>query len=632
MYDPDNFIPAKPSNITIRELMHGIKLKQPAQLIPLGAATNLVNLQTSSGGLRRADCWVQQAFDVANAVAGDFIQEVQLVFTTQSELDLLFFGESRIYKLSDDLSEIQQITWGMTIGTGASPVGTVAQADGRWSVVINQEFDISSLSIGDLVKIDTGLFRILDLMGQTLYIDASETQPTTGDKNQFAFVYQLQNRAPFPKQHIALPGNVFFVDRSERKLLAYNLNSGMRELSFDSTKNVSQINAVAYHDYRLWLGGMSIDGQRCPNRLLWGKRSSPLDSGFLEIEDPSFYLDLIGPKTEILRILSLGSLLVVYFFDAIFFGRPTNIVGLPYDFEQLNTGGLGLVGANAVCSLADGHYFVGRDDIYFFSAQGSLEKIGSEILKETVENPEYRDNLDQTRVVADPKNSRILFMFYAEGEISFDEIWAYNYEFKSWYRLDINGRSLSQFSLVTSETWNTITPGYTTDVPGNPGVPGAFTWPAFMTDSWASFKPGGNFNQLFLIQADHLFLPADDQQLLCEARDGLAPEVVFESGDIDMDSPDMNKTVTRLSLKVDRPMGQAELLEFNVEVSSNRGQTWKPCGILRISAGRDESKVNFRLTGSLIRFRLTSTSEVRRYRITEISLRARIGGLETQYR
>jgi hypothetical protein len=648
-----SLVPNDPQNITLRELWHGMKLKTSAQLLPMGAGTDIKNLRYTGGGLRRVHSWKERQLTFT-PLYDDVLLHADLVFTKQNILRVVVFGENFIYRIDTDGSTLEPLLYGIDYDDVAAPAELIWNTTNAfWALRLPTEQPAIKVSIGDYLEFGWDPIendydykvQIKNILGQDLVFTSDDlTVDMSGDTfGKFRIRFTLSSRAPYIYDYLAVPGNLFFVDRSSRGIMRYNDDIGVpQELNFIGgavNPSPTQINAIGFHDFRLWVGGFTSGGVRYPNRLLWGNRSSPLAPAFLEAEDETYFLDLVGPKTEILRIVSLGSLLVVYFGDAIFFGRPTNIIGLPYDFEMLNTGGLGLVGQRAVASLADGHYFVGRDDVYFFSAQGSLEKIGSEVVKRTIDV--YKESLDQTWVVPDPKFSRILFCFKPLSSLEFEEVWAFDYEYKAWTYMDLSGSGLTQVSFVNAASWDSFYQG-NNDVDAD--VELAFQWanPEFDNLTWEDYKPSGNFNQLLLMHNDRLFLQSDSA-IWCSAR-GEVPEVVFESGDMDTQLPDITKTFTRLTLKLDDVVSptadsingvltetEPELI-FRVQVSNNRGRTWKECGILKIPNGTDEGKINFLLNGSLVRFRLTTNSFVDQYRITEIGLRARVAGLETTYK
>jgi hypothetical protein len=111
---------------------------------------------------------------------------------------------------------------------------------------------------------------------------------------------------------------------------------------------------------------------------------------------------------------------------------------------------------------------------------------------------------------------------------------------------------------------------------------------------------------------------------------------VLETGDLDLNFPDRDKTFTRLTVRLqDRPTSD---VVFNV-YGRNDGHTtatdnldgWSSYGQITITTADKEGKVNFRLTGSTCRFRITSESNVASYIISEVGLRVKGRGIEVSF-
>lgn len=628
----------QPQNVTLRDLQKGMILHLPAQLLPLGAAVDLTNLAVTHGGLKRAVPFTDFQID-GTPEEGDYLKKVELVYTSVNELENVAFGSLFLYSLGDDSKTLSRISFGLEFTADPTDASIAYDSsDNTWIMTVPVGFDLSKVQRGDRLVIDTDLFPIEVVLGQSIvfadpngYLDS--TIDDGNEYSSFEIYFSWGASPPYDISYAIVPKNIFIADRSVRGLIAYNEDDGMREIPFSQETDVSSINAVLYHDYRLFLGGVTIDGLRYPGRIIWSTRSSPYDPAFQQIEDETFSFDCVGSTTEILRMLSLDTQVVVYFRDAIFVGRPTNVVGLPYNFLQLDSGGIGVAGSLAVCSIGDGHFFVGQDDIYFLSANGSLQKIGSPVIPRTIEA--YASSLDRTECVVDTAESRVLFLFKnASG--NFEEAWAFNYQYQAWYRLDLSGQSMTRMTRVFSKTW--------ADYPqGNPHdsefemltTEGTWADPALAGLTWQDFNPSKTLNRLFLLRDNQMHI-VDQTGSECSVR-GQSPNVLWESGDMDFDKSDEVKTVTRLTLKLEEPFVIADgddpstALVFEVFASSNRGRTWKRCGTIRIGEGEDEGKVNFQSTGSLFRFRIRSNSTVGAYKITEVGVRARLRGLETSY-
>jgi hypothetical protein len=98
------------------------------------------------------------------------------------------------------------------------------------------------------------------------------------------------------------------------------------------------------------------------------------------------------------------------------------------------------------------------------------------------------------------------------------------------------------------------------------------------------------------------------------------------TGDRDFDAPDDNKTFYRLALKLNELVTSD--LVFACAVSNDRGQNWKNIGNLVIHANDDEGQVNFRMRGSMCRFRLVGINNYPPYTVNEITMDVRGLGKE----
>ena len=115
----------------------------------------------------------------------------------------------------------------------------------------------------------------------------------------------------------------------------------------------------------------------------------------------------------------------------------------------------------------------------------------------------------------------------------------------------------------------------------------------------------------------------------------------MESPDYDFNTPDISKVFTRLSLKTYRtlqdPMeiltvpdinGDTFPLEFDIQFSGDFGYSWKRPTTLRLRNNYNEGKVDFRLNGSTLRFRLINEQFIEPFKISEFVLRVIGQGLQ----
>ena len=300
------------------------------------------------------------------------------------------------------------------------------------------------------------------------------------------------------------------------------------------------------------------------------------------------------------RLIPLGSLLVAYFTDSIFIGRPTGRVDLPVSFQRIETGGQGLVGTKAVTSWIDGHYLVMEDDIYFLGNNVALVPIGSQVVRDTIQ---ATANLAAVWVAPDPKRERICFGFPGEtSEIT--KIWSYDYKAQAWSYDEITT------SLIANEVY--VDPDAFGDSP--------LTWGS-QTEIWDA----GRVGVPYLFTATEGYVNIYDPEVTDDL--GITPiQAEIVTGDYDYGVSDTRKTWLRLSVKIDRLLDTD--LTFTVYGSTDRGVNWENFGDLIVEAGDDENFVNFIKSGSTCRFKLVSISEVEQYRILDIVLRVKGRGLE----
>lgn len=371
--------------------------------------------------------------------------------------------------------------------------------------------------------------------------------------------------------------------------------------------------AISFFDNRVWLG--------CGNTLVWSNIAS------WESYDAINYLtfDQFG---DIKKIVSMGSLLVVFFTNAIYFGRPANYTGLPYAFTKLDTGSIGLVGQGALTKFDDGLFFIGQDDVYYMSSAAAISPVGSPIASAMLDG---KTRMDWSRAIVDVRMNRILFGVGEDQQ--FTGLWSFNYKTKGWSRESAFGTN-SMFSLriPSSNIW-----GNPPTIDGTMIIDGVGE-----VDRWSGTEgltPGTlmeqNLTWELMQRSDSVtnfaFLVGNTRFYVLDPDSAPArTDIRVESGDFDFGEPDRKKTVNRLGVKLgeisDYPV------EFNLRVSTDRGRTWKTWvgQHLLINPGEDESWMYFRATGSLFRFELTSTSTSDEYIINEIVLRGKARGLEVR--
>lgn len=357
---------------------------------------------------------------------------------------------------------------------------------------------------------------------------------------------------------------------------------------------------------RLWMGNIIESGLYYRNRVRW---SSPTDLTSFAAAD---YLDINKTKGsgELKRLMGLNRWLVSYFKDELFIGTPSNLTGLPYSFQPIDTGGIGLIGARALASISNRHIFVGQNGVYTLSSEG-FNRIDCPIdsyVIDSCSDPSY------IFVISDLSNDRVVLGF-PESTSTMTRLWSWNLKTNGWSYEDVSATSLSSPKIELNIGWDDL-----------PGLLSSDNWDTGMVDfsNWDSINTSISSSGVFRTENGYIYLLGPR----IEANTASPVTVTIETGDITLDKPDVQKTFLRFSLRLkSRP---SAALRFNTTYSTDGGYTWRNAGNLTITSGQIEGKVDFVCTGSTIRIRCTESS-IYRYTITEMGIRYRERGIEYVY-
>lgn len=427
---------------------------------------------------------------------------------------------------------------------------------------------------------------------------------------------RLQNESRVPDWTTAF--GAMYVASINQVVLESKYSGGwiLQRLGTDSTVSTIQsqkwsCGSLGFFNERMWYGDTyEYDGSgmvEYRQRLRYSVAGNPAN-----VAD-SAYIDLDYTSGIIQRIIPLGNLLAVYLNTTIYLGRPNNISNLPLTFDEVESGPVGLIGQRAIVPFRDGHFFVGPDNIYYHSTRG-LEPIGTPVLEETIRQCSYTQ-----RIVGciDEKNNRVLFGFPGSTK-NIEKVWSFDYLTSSWsyeayqgtcYMIDNTYLDLSRtIDSMTTGTIDTMSTNYATTI-----------------DTLGS----ENILKNILVRERQGYLDMADKSYSAD-EDGTI-SLVVETKDHDLGKPEMQKNWNRMSVKLEFPedVPFESPLDFAVEISHNRGVTWKSVGNLRIRAGMDEGHIDFRAISPHIRCRLTSNADVKSYWLTEYSLYWSPSGPET---
>lgn len=595
----------RPAYVDLRPLSKGMDLESPPHLLEVGAFRRLQNVGVRRGGLERRGGFA--TFYTGLKTLDRKVLGSPLWYDADGSPIPLLVTAKHVYRL-DEGPTLTLVSPTLHDDETAGVIAAVA--DDRWQLTKTGATYLTTVQAGDTLWLSGEPYEILTVTNTVLTFRDHLGTMAAATGVTFDIVEGFRRVPDWTITRDFADSVTYFIwtDNSGRPLRRYD---GTTVDGVDLVGGgMTEVDAVTTFGSRLWAAGMSEGGVDERFRIRWTTVTN-------QAEFPvSQYLDLPLRRYGVSRLLPLGNLLVAYFRDGIYFGRPTNIVNLPYDFSPYDTGNVGLVGPRAVTSWLDAHWFVGQDDIYSFSASRALERIGTKVIKETIQSVDAQ--LEDTVVVPDPVNERILFQFYDnDGMIRL--LWAFYYKTGAWSTEDTAGAATGYFygRTVSSLSWEELE----ADSP-------TMTWEdPFALQPWYNLRPVASEETLFRARAGQL-----DVYYSSQSRDTATSSdvpVVVESGDFDFGKPNIRKTVTQLSVKMEQIV-PADVV-FTVLTSTNRTSGWKSAGTLTIRAGTDEGKVDFRSTGSLFRFRLQSTSDVVPWTLNEVVMTAVEVGRESVF-
>jgi len=611
-----------PESLPMRPLNGGMVLNRPSQLLPGAACVDAQNYIITENGPRRRPGYgsyggLVDSYDVDNYV--DYLHIDLFAFWTSEvgalDHELMLATAGPLFKAG--VSGMEEVEWRYDTGTITVAGNNVTGAA--------TDFEDDDVHEGFILRANGGEGRISEVGGAgTITLEEGHTiadgaglsyyiQHAFNDDPKYLCDWQVFNSEIIFTDFNA-PPVCYDPSAAEGSQLDWYISDTDHMVVGDSGAEEFIARCVAVFQDRVFFGHLIevTDGLR-RQRIRWSTATNPRD-----FSASTAWIDLPYTQGGIVRMVVLGNMLAVYFDDAIFLGIPTNNPYLPVAFQKVDTGNIGLVGMKAIAPFVNSHFFVGQDDIYQMSSEGP-RRIGAPVVSRTVRESEH---LERVYVTADPSNDRVVFGF-TKDTTKMEELWSFQYKSEGWSRSPITTYMVAYPLSVLSLDWSDLV-GFTWD--GAAAVGDSYP-------SWDDMRSDEGTMELFIEFNGYLrqltrgaaydVMPYGDGSTVNEAI-----EAVYETGDLDLDQPDGVKTFSRMSIKVDFSVMPIATVNFIVQGSYNRGRSWRRLGSIRIRENYDEGYVNFLLTSSHARFRLTTTEQIAPFTITEIVIKARAKGQE----
>jgi len=599
-----------PKNFVERPLNRGVILNRPSQYLPTGAVVDAANYIVGPIGPYR-----RPGDSLYNVGSTDYTMvdlatlwntsgtQVQILITDRTLFEITVgSGMNEIEDLYDDGSVT--IVASSTEVNGASCDWSAASNDIQAGDILR----IGTVTSGDFTSLEESeIESITD--SNTLIVD-SELSEITGSGTSYQIIRTVNDSTNYLSDWVVFNNNFLIVDH-RRPIRQYSF-AGSGDDAGSLSEYATGTNGIlgsedviagtiAYFNDRVFIADTveTTDGSK-RQRIRWSSQTDNQDFSVA-----TAYIDLPYSSGNITKLLPMGNLLVVYLTDSIYIGTITNMPELPVSFQRIETGGIGLVGKKAVCSWIDRHFFIGQDNIYQLSQEG-IEPIGAPIVKNSIDEA---TTLERSYAVPDPSNRRIVFGFQKDAD-KMEELWSFSYDNGAWSRDTVSTFMIALPEVVTSAAWSSYSSTEWDDMDG----------------AWDDLSSGQTRKRLYLEDNGGL------RRLSAVGDSDYDSDIItaiLETRDYDEGAPDVNKTWTRLSVKIDEPVGRTEDIIFQVQGSADRGRTWKTLGTMTLGTDDDEGEVSFRITSSHIRFKLVSGSVVPPYWVSEIGRRVTLRGNET---
>ena len=452
-----------PVTYPIRPLNKGMLRNLPSNGLPEGSYLRLQNYRVHEYGLKRRGGFIPFNTNAGTTEPTTYDEQLlDLIYywSSAASPEMLLLGDSHLMKLESGGSVTKKYA---NVSTPEdtytiTSVGTYNSATYSYAITLTcTEEQSDRMYVGSDFFWDDGTEYFLgNVSNSTFTTDHVDlivvipgtveptNYPTTADvaivRETFVVTDNMDvTFAVVPPATYADVGKVIFADQGGNGLYSYEsgvLDTYTLESSVDgqptSTQYVDSGNVLTYFEDRIWIGNTLEQGQRFPQRVRW---SDPINFSRFQ---PVNYVDLPYSDGELIAMKPLGPLLVVYFTDAIYIGRPTNMAGRPYQFEKLETGAMGLITQRALVKWNDSHIFVGTDNIYRLSMNAALEPIGSPLLEETLEETKRLILENYIQIEHDPKQESLVFLFpnvVENGLVSNSlstRLWRLNYKSLGW--------------------------------------------------------------------------------------------------------------------------------------------------------------------------------------------------------
>jgi len=626
-------VPATPKSIPIRPLK-GMYANVAPQQIPIGAGRRVLNLYARAEGLQRRDA-LQPLITAAGlgkltfAHTGEVIQDIVPFFSASGAYVLLAITNYRMYQCTGN-GVWTSCAWGqaayaatvntgtmtftltvssgdLRVNAGTSPTGDwvrVGDKIGYYSSTVWSEYTIATVNQTSLVTTTTPLDTI---DGGNIYI-----------------IREFQLTKPYLVDFTYMTDRLVLVDGSNRSVWTYD-GSKMADLKVHDIVGSGTPNYLTGAQTCMYFNGLLFLGKTLETGLDGARAIRWCDPTDVATFPQTNYVRFNRESSPVLKLSAIEDVPIVYLEAAIYAGFPSDLTGLPYQFDKIESGGVSAVGMRAMTPTIGGQVFIGYNNIYLLQPgrsgirqQPLVQAIGDRIAPDSC--AKSTDD-PRCRAFYDAERDALIFSFALTADAAtthrISSLFYYFVESKEWSECSIAGMTAISIMPYTSTlVWS--------------GASNPWSNAQFQAQ-WYSFRAATTHLQTIFASAQGI-MHRLDAAANGDAIDSTTMQPIvgyFESGEMDFDLPDDDKIVNHLSVRVSdtAAVARSTSLQFDIETTSRRS-VWNPRGTIIVENQTYEEDCSFRERGSLFAFRLRFNVLQPPFRLDEFVTRARIAGLQ----
>lgn len=592
---------SKKMTIPIRPLNKGIRRDTPSTMLPAGFLYDTEGAVVSDNGLARRDGF-RKLFTLSGETGFRFISTYTNV---TGDLEVVFITESGRFGAYNPVSGATTYYDGTYTNPDSYPASgtistnTITLSSGSW-------YNTGAVE-QDKITIDGNDYIIAEIVSATELTTSSSLLSTFSADIVWTITYLNLNYVLNESVDFCQYLTYFIFTDNTRPPLCYDGSSLSPVVTAARyrCKTLRVVKDYLYYANITWIDNAPSSAINNPTMLAW----SDIPGDITTIDPTLHNLYLPYVRGEIVKLEILGNMLVSYFSYGIMIGRETTFSGslLPFAFDRMETEERGIFNVNATAFTIDGNYFVTHDNVYSVTNSFEFTRVGTPISEGIL-----KDNINYTKSMilnAPRQNYIFVFLAYATGTDNYDMCLAYNYIKQAWSRYSLSYSNFAIIDYTAGALYKDIDP----------------------TLKFSDLDPSKRYVD-FTISTYGGYLAATKENTIYVAEAGLDRDedasIYFyvETGDIDLNIPDKQKTFTRLSARLANSITSD--LPFILEGSTTQGGTWNTLGTLTINGNEHEGHCTFLYTGSAVRFRLSTESIVQSFVITEIMLDVVSRGLQ----